>query len=168
MIATAVARFIGAGVLALALAAVSPAQAQQPSANAIALAREIITAKGGTGLYEPLVPQIIERARSIFQQSNPMLSKDLNDVAAKLRAELGPRVAELITDGATLYAAQFTEQELKDVLAFYKSPLGRKIVAQEPLILDRSAANMDVWANKFAEEVISKFRAEMRKRGHEI
>src|SRR5262249_40164325 len=129
MIATAVARFIGAGVLSVVLAAVSPAQAQQPSANAIALAREIITAQGGTGLYEPLVPQIIERARSIFQQSNPMLSKDLNDVAAKLRAELGPRVAELITDGATLYAAQFTEQELKDALAFYKSPLGRKIVA---------------------------------------
>jgi len=168
MIATAVTRFIGAGVLALFLAAVSPAQAQQPSANAIALAKEIITAKGGTSLYEPLVPQIIDRARSIFLQSNPMLSKDLNDVAAKLRAELGPRVAELITDGATLYAAQFTEQELKDVLAFYKSPLGRKMVAQEPLILDRSAANMDAWANKFAEEVISKFRAEMRKRGHDI
>jgi len=168
MIATAVTRFIGAGVLALVLAAVSPAQAQQPSANAIALAKEIITAKGGTSLYEPLVPQIIDRARSIFLQSNPMLSKDLNDVAAKLRAELGPRVAELITDGATLYAAQFTEQELKDVLAFYKSPLGRKMVAQEPLILDRSAANMDAWANKFAEEVISKFRAEMRKRGHDI
>jgi len=97
-----------------------------------------------------------------------MLSRDLNEVAAKLRAELAPRAGELLDDGARLYASRFTEQELKDVLAFYKSPIGRKVVAQEPAILDRSAANMDAWASKFAEEVIAKFRAEMRKKGHEI
>jgi hypothetical protein len=170
MIANAPARAIRASILALALAAMAlPAHAQQPpSANAIALAKEIIALKGGNGIYDPVVPQIIDRARTIFIQSNPMLTAPLNEVAAKLRAELTPRVAELINDGARLYALRFTEPELKDVLAFYKSPIGRKMVAQEPVILDESAANMDTWANKFAEEVISKFRAEMRKKGHEI
>jgi hypothetical protein len=158
------------GLLAVVLAAMaSPAPAQQqPSANAIALAREIIAAKGGNSLYDPVIPQIIDRARTIFIQSNPMLTAPLNEVAAKLRAELTPRVNELINDGAKLYASRFTEQELKDVLAFYKSPLGRKVITQEPAILDQSAENMDTWANKFAEEVISKFRAEMRRKGHEI
>jgi hypothetical protein len=170
MIANAPARAIRAGLLALALAALaSSAQAQQqPSANAIALAKEIIALKGGSSIYDPVVPQIIDRARTIFLQSNPMLSTPLNEVAAQLRAELTPRVADLINDGAKLYASRFTEQELKDVLAFYKSPLGRKMVAQEPVILDESAANIDTWANKFAEEVISRFRSEMRKKGHEI
>ena len=163
------ARVVRAGLLALVLAAVaSPAPAQQPSANAIALAKEIIAVKGGNNIYDPVVPSIIERARTIFIQSNPMLTGPLNEVAAKLRAELTPRVAELLNDGAKLYASRFTEQELKDALAFYKSPLGRKIISQEPVILDQSAANIDTWVNKFAEEVISKFRAEMRKKGHEI
>ncbi len=164
------ARAVRAGLLALVLAAAAsnaPAQ-QQPSANAIALAKEIIAVKGGNSLYDPVIPSIIDRARSIFIQSNPMLTGPLNEVAARLRAELTPRVSELINDGAKLYASRFTEQELKDALAFYKSPLGRKIITQEPVILDQSAANMDTWANKFAEEVISKFRAEMRKKGHEI
>jgi uncharacterized protein len=164
------ARVVRAGLLALVLAATSSAALaqQQPSANAIALAKEIIAVKGGNQLYDPVIPQIIERARTIFIQSNPMLVTPINEVAAKLRAELTPRVNELINDGAKLYAARFTEQELKDALAFYKSPLGRKIITQEPIILDQSAANMDTWANKFAEEVISKFRAEMRRKGHEI
>jgi len=164
------ARAVRAGLLALVLAAAAsnaPAQ-QQPSANAIALAKEIIAVKGGNSLYDPVIPSIIDRARTIFIQSNPMLTGPLNEVAARLRAELTPRVSELINDGAKLYASRFTEQELKDALAFYKSPLGRKIITQEPVILDQSAANMDTWANKFAEEVISKFRAEMRKKGHEI
>jgi uncharacterized protein len=169
MIAHALARAVGPGLLALVLAVAPPAQAQQqPSANAIALAREIIIVKGGNSIYDPVVPQIIDRARTLFIQSNPMLSGPLNEVAAKLRAELTPRVAELLNDGAKLYASRFTEQELKDVLAFYKSALGRKVVAQEPAILDQSAANVDDWANKLADEVIAKFRAEMRKKGHEI
>ena len=69
---------------------------------------------------------------------------------------------------AKLYAIRFTEQELKDALAFYKSPLGRKLLEQEPNLLDQSMRNAQTWADKFSEEVIAKMRAEMKKRGHEI
>ena len=168
MVANVVSRSACAGFLALVLAALSPAQAQQPTANALALAKEIIIVKGGNAIYEPVVPGIVDRARTLFLQSNPMLGKDLNEVAAKLQTELTPRTAELLNDGARLYASKFTEQELKDVLAFYKSPVGRKVITQEPLILDQSASNVDEWANKLVDEVIAKFRAEMRKRGKEI
>jgi len=168
MVANVVGRSACAGLLALLLAAVSPAQAQQPTANAIALAKEIIIVKGGNAIYDPVVPQVVEQARGLFLQSNPTLGKDINEVAAKLQAELTPRTAELLNDGARLYASKFTEQELKDVLAFYKSPVGRKVITQEPVILDQSGSNVDVWANKLADEVIAKFRAEMRKRGKEI
>jgi len=168
MVANVVGRSACAGLLALVLAALSPVQAQQPSANAIALAKEIILVKGGNAIYDPVIPQIVNQARTIFLQANPLLGKDLGEVAAKLQAEYTPRTAELINDGATLYASKFTEQELKDVLAFYKSPVGRKVIAQEPVILDQSSANVDQWANKVAEEIIAKFRNEMRRRGHEI
>jgi len=168
MVANVVGRSACAGLLALVIAALSPAQAQQPSASAIALAKEIILVKGGNAIYDPVVPGIVNQARTLFLQSNPMLGKDLNEVAAKLQAELTPRTAELLNDGARLYASKFTEQELKDVLAFYKSPLGRKVITQEPAILDQSTTNVDAWANKLAEEVIAKFRNEMKRRGHEI
>jgi len=168
MVANVVGRSACAGLLAVVLAALSPAQAQQPTANALALAKEIIVVKGGNAIYDPVVPGIVNQARTVFLQSNPLLSKDLNEVAAKLQAELTPRTAELLNDGARLYASKFTEQELKDVLAFYKSPLGRKVITQEPAILDQSTTNVDAWANKLAEEVIAKFRNEMKRRGHEI
>jgi len=168
MVANVVGRSACAGLLALVLAAVSPVQAQQPTANALALAKEIIIVKGGNTLYEPVVPQVVDRARLLFLQANPMLGKDLNEVAAKLQAELTPRTAELLNDGARLYASKFTEQELKDVLAFYKSPLGRKLMAEEPQILDQSMRNTQTWANRLSEEIIGKFRTEMKKRGHEI
>jgi hypothetical protein len=168
MVANVVGRSACAGLLALVLAAISPALAQQPTANALALAKEIIIVKGGNAIYDPVVPSLVERARTLFLQANPLLGKDLNEVAAKLQTELTPRTAELLNDGARLYALRFTEQELKDVLAFYKSPVGRKVITQEPAILDQSAGNVNEWANKLADEVISKFRNEMRRRGKEI
>src|SRR5215475_2611652 len=148
MVANVVGRSACAGLLALVLAALSPAQAQQPSANALALAKEIIVAKGGNAIYDPVVPGVVERARTLFLQSNPMLGKDLNEVAAKLQTELTPRTAELLNDGARLYASKFSEQELKDVLAFYKSPVGRKVITQEPVILDQSTTYIDAFAIK--------------------
>jgi hypothetical protein len=144
------------------------AHAQQPSANSMALARELITLKGGIGIYDPIIPGVIERAKGMFLQSNPMLGKDLNEVAAKLRADYASRTAEVRDIVVKLYAARFTEQELKDLLAFYKTPLGKKMVEWEPKILEQSMGEANTWAERLSEEIIPKIRAEMRKRGHEI
>jgi hypothetical protein len=158
-----------AALLALALlAACDAAWAQQPSASAVATARELITVKGGTVIYEPIVRGVIEQARRVLLQSNPTLVTPLNEVAAKLRAEYANRGDELVERAARMYAARFTERELKDALAFYKSPLGRKMVVEEPKILDESLKDAQDWANRLSEEIIGKFRAEMKKKGHEI
>jgi len=163
------ASILGAAMLGLVLAiCIGTSVAQQPSATAMAAAKELITVKGATALYEPLVPGVIEQAKSVFLQGNPTLGKDLNEVAAKLRAEYAPRSADVVNDVAVLYASRFTEQELKDVLAFYKSPLGRKMITEEPNILDQSMRNAQTWANRLSEEIFIKIRVEMKKRGHDI
>jgi uncharacterized protein len=150
------------------LISIVPAAAQQPSPAALATAKEIVTVKGADAIWRPVVRGVVERAKGMFTQSNPMLGKDLNEVAAKLYAEYNPRIAELLNDAAKIYATRFTEQELKDLLAFYKSPLGKKMVAEEPVILDQNMKDTQAWADKLSNEVISRMRAEMRKRGHEI
>jgi len=81
---------------------------------------------------------------------------------------LSPRSGEILNDVAKLYTTRFTEQELKDALTFYKSPLGRKLLAEEPRVLEQTMKDAQAWADKLSDEVIGKMRAEMRKRGHEI
>jgi hypothetical protein len=158
--------------LALAiLAAVSEAHAQapaQPSPVAVALAREIIIAKASSSGFDTVGPSVIEKSKDQFLQLNPSLFKDLNEVAAKLKAEYAPRFSEPINEAARVYAGRFTEQELKDILAFYKSPAGKKVVIQEPLILQESMANIDRWASSLSEEIMGRIRAEMKKKGHDL
>ena len=171
MFAFLTARPAGAFILALGFAlarGVGAAAAVEPSKTAIATAKEVITAKGANSLYSPLVSGVIERTKIVLLQSNPMLGKDLNEVAAKLHTDYAPRSAELLNEVAKLYASRFTEQELKDTLNFYKSPLGRKLVVEEPNILDQSMKTAQTWAENLSQEIIAKMRAEMKKRGHDI
>ena len=81
---------------------------------------------------------------------------------------LAGREKEIGEGMAQVYASEFTEQELKDLVTFYKSPLGQKLLANEPKAVQLSMSYMNQWAQNFAETVNAQFRAEMRKRGKQI
>jgi hypothetical protein len=158
----------GAALLAV-VAFGGPAIAQsQPSAEAVDTARQIIALKGGENIFNTLIPGVIEQSRYMFEQQNPNLGNPLRDVSAKLRNELAPRQAELNGEVAKVYASRFTEKEIKDLLAFYQTPLGRKLIAEEPKALDQSMTYAQDWARRLSDEVVAKMRAEMKKLGHDI
>ena len=144
------------------------AAAQQPTPAAVSMAKEILEAKGSLTMFEPIVPGVIESAKNVFLQQSPNLQKDLNETAATLRTQLASRSAELKEEIAKIYAAQFTEAELKDALTFFKSPLGKKIVAEEPRFVEASLTRAQDWANRLSEDVMGKIRAEMKKKGHNL
>ncbi|MEI7805800.1 MAG: DUF2059 domain-containing protein [Hyphomicrobiales bacterium] len=153
---------------ALLMAFAAPVSAQQPTAGALATAKEIVAIKGASNLFGAIIPSVVEQAKALFLQSNPMLGKDLNETAAALRKDLEPRQVELSNEVARLYATHFSEAELKEVLAFYKTAVGKKMIEQEPRALEQSMQFAQSWRNKFSEEVIGKMRAEMKKKGHNI
>jgi len=81
-----------------ALVAISPwAHSQQPSAAAMASARELIATTGATTLFSPLIPGVVEQAKLLFLQQNPTIGAQLNEVAAKVRTDLAPRFSEIMT-----------------------------------------------------------------------
>jgi hypothetical protein len=69
---------------------------------------------------------------------------------------------------ARIYASHFTEAELKQLLAFYQTPVGRKAITEEPKALDESMASGGNWGDALADEVVVKIRDEMKKRGHDL
>lgn len=165
-----------AALVALAMViAAKPAVAQAPGAtpnpspNAVLLAKEIIELKGAReSIFDPLVRGVIEKAKDTFMQTNFMWAKDLNEVAANMEKEYAAKAHELEDQSARIYAGYFTETELRQILAFYKSPVGQKLIVDEPKALDKTMANAGEFGDNFSEEVIAKMREEMKKRGHDL
>ena len=156
-----------AALACLAFAQDARAQAQ-PSAAAVATAREIVELKGATTMFDSVIPGVIEYHKKLLLSANPNLSKDLDEVTIRLVKEFAPRRAEVRLEIARGYASRFTEQELKDILAFYKTPLGKKLIVEEPKGVDEATKRVDAWAAKYSEEVLTRLRAEMKKKGHTL
>ena len=152
--------------IALLAAPAAFAQGPQPSAAAIATAKDLVEATGATALFSPLIAGVVEQSKLLYLQQNPMLQKDLNEIAQKMRTDLQPRFAEVINEVARQYAAHFSEQELKDILAFYESPVGKKMLSEQPKVVNGSMQFAQDWANKLSTEVTAKMRDELKKRGH--
>ena len=160
--------------LGLALAAVPAGAQQQPpplkqaSPAALAAAKDILAMKNASAMYANAVPSIVQQTKDSLLQNNLNYQKDLNEVAVVVAQSLAGREKEIGDGMALVYANQFTEQELKDLVAFYKSPLGQKLLSAEPPAIQLSMSYMQQWAQQFAEQVNAAFRAEMRKRGKQI
>ena len=168
-----------AGVL---LALCMPAGAQQkqaaPAAPAPTLkqcspaakeaANEILKFKGASSLYANVIPNIVLQTKESLLASNLNLQKDLNEVATIIAQGNAGKEKEIGEGMAQVYCNEFSEQELKDIVTFYKTPLGQKLLSSDPRAIQFSMAYMNQWAQQFAEVVNGQFRAEMRKRGKQI
>jgi hypothetical protein len=164
----ALAALIVLGTIGTARQAVAQAAAHQPSPAAILLAKQLVNIRDIKDVYRPLVRGVVIKTKNVFMQTNFMWSKDLNEVADIVQKQYEPRVSELVDATARIYATHFSEQELKDLVTFYQSPVGQKALVEEPKILEESMAGAGSWGDNLSQEVMVSMRAEMKKRGHDM
>src|SRR4029078_4590687 len=133
MIARPIVRILGATAVALFLLA-SGAQAQQsqPSAASVTLATQILELKGGITAFDAAIEGVILHHRGNLLQINPNLGRDIDATVQIVRADTAARRQDLHNEVARGYASIYTEQDLKQMLEFYKTPLGKKIIEGEP------------------------------------
>jgi hypothetical protein len=148
--------------------AAAPPPLKQGTPACMAAAREILGMKNAAAMYANAVPNIVAQTKDQLLSTNLNYQKDLNEVAVIVAQKLAGREKEIGEGMAQIYCNEFTEKELVDLVAFYKSPLGQKLLAAEPRAIQFSMSYMNGWAQNFAEIVNGEFRAEMRKRGKQI
>ncbi|MGY4478450.1 DUF2059 domain-containing protein [Bradyrhizobium sp. USDA 3364] len=172
--------FLSAAALAAGLAlATAPAMAQQPqlppmpkvkqsTPAAIAAAKEILAMKNVAVMYNGAIPGIIEKTKTGLLQQYLNYQKDLDEVAVVVAKQFAGSEKEIGEGMAQIYASEFTEQELKDLVTFYKTPLGQKLLTAEPQAINGSLQYMQQWAQQFGVIVNGQFKTEMKKRGKDI
>ena len=170
---------LSAAALAAGLAlAAAPAMAQQQlppmpkvkqsTPAAIGYAKEILTMKNVAVMYAGAVPGIIEKTKTGLLQQYLNYQKDLDEVALVVAKQFAGNEKEIGDGMAQIYAAEFSEQELKDLVTFYKTPLGQKLLIAEPTAINGSLQYMQQWAQQFGVIVNGQFKTEMKKRGKDI
>jgi hypothetical protein len=166
------------GFLLLAMAAPLPALAQvnplgptgtaDPTPAHLALAREVVELSGFAKSFDAVLPEFALRIRQNFAPTRPEIIKDLDDTLVALQPEVVTRRAEMIDRSARLFAARLGEADLRDIVAFFKSPAGQRYVASQPAILDGLFQVMQNWMQTTSDFLLGRVRQEMQKKGHSL
>jgi hypothetical protein len=67
---------------------------------------------------------------------------------------------ELMDRTVPIYAKYFTHDEIKELLAFYGTPLGQKVIATLPAVLQESMVAGQEWGKQLGQKVVDELKAE--------
>lgn len=156
---------MGAALAAVLAVQVAGAPAWAGSPEKQAQIRELLRNSGGLTIADEMMrvvsSQTIELlSRQSGERPPPGTVEAIQNAVSKvMRRNFGTFLDSMIT----VYDKAYTDQEVKDLLAFYKSPVGRKSVAILPQMLQASQVLAQRWVKKIEPELTSEIKAAVDK-----
>lgn len=162
-------RFISAALIVAGLSISAVVQADQLTAEKAAdtkrLVNIVVSDKDAGMLAANLANAFIQGAK----RSNPQLSDRAIQVINK---EIGNLVAEnwsapggMVERSVAIYAKHYTHQEIKDLLAFYQTPTGKKSLSAFPVLMTESIGASQAWVQSMTPVMQARIAFAMRREG---
>ena len=159
---------VAALALSLAGLAALPATAQELSPEHLAVARQYVELTDNAGIYETaLVETAVETMRTIVAQ-NPEIVEEVDTAITTTLEFYKGKKGDLLDQFARVYALNLSMEELEEIVAFYESPVGRKLAAANSTLNDSLQTVMGVFQTNLRTEFFAKVRAELREAGFDV
>jgi hypothetical protein len=138
----------------------------QPQANAIDEAKEMVAAAHLLETMNTALDLISRSMESLIERANPGRENEVRDFMTKhYLPEIRKRLPEFGDLMAEEYARYFTAEELGQIVAFYKSDIGQKLIALQPKMMQDAMQLGRDWGQKVAIEVLHQMEPELEKQG---
>ncbi len=164
-------RVIGLLVVVMSISApVARAQsaAPAPSPEALATAQELVTTIHLVDQFKALMPSIIKGLKPAIVQGRSNVDRDYDALTPILLEGFQARFSELSDAVAIIYASNFTPDELRALIAFYKSPIGQKLLEKTPSVTQQSLLAGQKFGQSVAADMRQRIVDELRKKGHDL
>ncbi|TWB20800.1 hypothetical protein FBZ89_106203 [Nitrospirillum amazonense] len=160
---------IAAGLVGAWVVVATPAFAQNagtPSPKSLELAHKLIEKTHAGDLMQQILPVAIDPLVQKLKIANPGREADVQGLVDKRLLPDFKRALAPMTDAiATTYAELFTEAELEQVLAFYDTPAGAKLITQMPLVMQQTMAKSRAMVPQVIGKVMNDFIATCKGEG---
>lgn len=131
--------------------------------------KELVILSGLDKGFDTFIPGILREMQLNFTRTRPEIAADLNNVIQTIiLPEFSKRSAEMVDQAARVMATSMSEQELKDIVAFLKTPAGKKYVEVQPIAMNKIMQAMEPWNRDLSVTVVDRVRQEMKKKGHDL
>jgi uncharacterized protein len=162
-------RFRPAAVLLAALALAAPGAAEAQNATdpvALAKAKELLQVSNLIAMRDQMVALVEAQIGALVRDANPGQDDKVDHAVADLiRPALKRRIPEYLDLAAGVYADHFTRAELEQLVSFYRSPLGQKLMREQVELVPDITKMSKAWINRVGNDVLKETAADFVKRG---
>ncbi len=131
---------------AQAIAAPAAPGADTPPESRIEAATDLLRATHAAENVGALLDTLMPLQKAQLRRAVPGLSDEAAEaLLLKVREAILARQGEMLRLYGIEYAQHFSEQELRDLAAFYRSEVGKKYIALVPVLLKESVPLMTRW-----------------------
>jgi hypothetical protein len=153
-----------AATFAAPLRAQTPAT---PSPEAMAAAKELAAIMTGDNVSQLSAALTAQIWPNIEQQLGPKVdAATLAELRGQFEQSLSAFTTEVMRDSPAVYARHFTADELRAMLAFYKSPVGQKSLHTMPTVMTELGEQMAPRMQAFQNDLHAKMSATLRQHGY--
>jgi uncharacterized protein len=145
----------------------TPAPAAPPAEN-LAAARDLIRVIKATEQMKILLPNIFAMIKPAIVQGRPQVAKHFDEIAPMMTAAALRRMDVFADLLANIYARNFSADELRDLIAFYQTPTGQKLIARQAVIAQQSLVAGQAFGRELAADIKQQMIDQLRKRGDNI
>ena len=162
---------VGWGVAAAVIVAVmmlaAPAGAQSKADPvALAKAKELLQVSNLASMRDQMVALVQAQISNLVLAANPgqedKIDQAMDDV---IQPALKRRIPEYLDLAAGIYADHFTRAELEQLVSFYKSPVGQKLMREQGDLIPVMTKMSKEWVNRVGNEVLKGAADDFAKRG---
>ena len=144
------------------------APAQTPSPDAMTAARSLVTTMKLPDQYRALLPGILLGLRPALTQDRPEIERDFNAMIPTIVDAFTPYYNAMVDNIATIYASNFTAGELREIEAFYRQPVGQKLLQKSATLAQQSNQVGQDSSRKAADELRARLTEALRQKGHKL
>jgi uncharacterized protein len=134
-------------------------------ADRLAAAKELMEATGAAKQFDLILPLIMQQIENAFVQLKPEHSDVIKEVFKLATSKFTERKQEAFDQVAIVFAEGFTASELREIVAFYKTPIGVKLIKAQPEIAQKTLAIGQAWGRRIGQDVEQEVRKELKQRG---
>ena len=157
---------LAAGLI-LALGAVGAAAAD-PTPAALGYAATILNDVGMKPSLDRIVPAMFGQLQRDVLATRPELKEPLDAAIKAVAPEFFKSEQGVLDDSAKFLAGEMTEDELKQVAAFYESPVGKKFIVSQSALAGHVAEIAGAWRQRLSTDMLARVHEEMKKSGHDF
>lgn len=141
-------------VFLFATVSIGSSQAQDEiSDEHLKAARSAVTAIRATDEFDGIISAAAAELKVQLYQKNPDLQPLISIIVDETALALASRRADLEREAALVYAKAFTEEELNGIAEFYNSSVGKKLIADGPIVTRELFKAADIWRAGIARDL---------------